>query len=130
VIAPADESYGPGLVRFLAHAHASSTQDTVIAAERIPGLGDAAPHSDVLDGLGVGRLGHQQFRDVSPQFPDPVGIGVYHHALLGHQGARSRDLGTAVLHVLDDTEPAGAHLGHVREMAQVRNADAVKEGGV
>jgi hypothetical protein len=130
MIAPADKTDGPGLVRFFTHTHTPSAKNAVVVAKGVSGLGDATPHGDILDGLGIGCLGYEQFRDVAPQFLHAVGVGIDHHAFLGHQGARSSDLGTTVLYMFNDTEPTGAYFGHGREMAQVRNADAVKEGGV
>jgi hypothetical protein len=81
-----------GLVGFLAHPHAPSAMDTIVTAERIAGLGDAAPYSHILDSPGVGRLGDQQFGYVVAHFYDLLRVGFYYHALFRDQGTRCGDL--------------------------------------
>jgi len=130
VFAPAHKPDGPGLVRFLAHTHAPSAEHAVVVAKWVPDFRDAAPHRNVLDSLGVGRLGDEEFSDVVAQTADPFGIGVDHHAFFRHQSARGRDFGASVHDVLHDAKAAGSYLGHGREVAQVRNTDAVKESRV
>ena len=75
-------------------------------------------------------MGHQQFCDITAQFPYPVRTGLYYHTFLHIQSAGSSNPGTAVHHMLHDTEPACADIGKVGDMAQVRNADAIFNCGV
>jgi hypothetical protein len=60
---------GLGAPYLLTDTYTAAAKDTIIIPERILNVFHAAKHGNVLDGTGIRCLGHEQFRDISPQTP-------------------------------------------------------------
>ena len=128
--APADKPQGIGLGQFPAVAHATPAEDAVFIPEGIANFLDPAAHGDVLNGPGIGGLGHEQLGDIAPQAAHFFRIGLDDHALLHAQGAGRGDFGFSVLDLFHNAESAGADILKKGHMAEMGDADTVFDGGI
>ena len=85
VFAAADKTDGIGMEKVPAHPHTAPAQHTIFVSEWIADILHSASHSNILNGTGVRGLGHEQFRNVFPQFPDFFCIAFNDDALLNAQ---------------------------------------------
>jgi len=121
---------GMGFPDFSARADATSAEHAVIVPERIADLPDTAAHSNILDGTRIRGLRHQQFSEIAAQVPDPVCIGLDHHAFFRVERAGSGHIRPAIDNMLDDAQPARAYVREIGHMAQVGDTEAIFDGRI
>jgi hypothetical protein len=103
-----NETQSVGLRVFRAVSDAPSALDTVVVAEGIADLRNAAAHGNILDGPRVRRLGHEKFGDIPPQFFDFFRVAADHHPFLGNQGTGGGYFPPAFDDMFNNAKPAGA----------------------
>jgi hypothetical protein len=129
-LAASDKPDGVGSPDFRARADATSTEHAVIVPERIADLPDTAAYGNILDGTRIRGLRHQQFSEIAAQVPDPICIGLDHHAFFHVERAGSGHIRPAIDNVLDDAQPARAYVRQIGYMAQVGDAEAIFDGRI